>query len=118
VVQIFDKALMDAVTPVVLPALSAAQRAGRPLGPAYLRQVACLAAVAWPFFGALAWLAGPAVRLLLGPDWDAVAPIVRWLSIAGLFLPLSALVLPYLWRWSGCGAGCPCRPGCSSAAWR
>ncbi len=96
VVQIFDKALMDAVTPVVLPALSAAQRAGRPLGPAYLRQVACLAAVAWPFFGALAWLAGPAVRLLLGPDWDAVAPIVRWLSIAGLFLPLSALVLPYL----------------------
>jgi O-antigen/teichoic acid export membrane protein len=81
---------------VVLPALSAAQRAGRPLGPAYLRQVACLAAVAWPFFGALAWLAGPAVRLLLGPDWGAVTPIVQWLCIAGLFLPLSALVLPYL----------------------
>jgi O-antigen/teichoic acid export membrane protein len=96
VVQIFDKALMDAVTPVVLPALSAAQRAGRPIGPAYLRQIACLAAVAWPFFGALALLAEPAVRLLLGADWLATVPIVRWLSVAGLFLPLSALVLPYL----------------------
>jgi O-antigen/teichoic acid export membrane protein len=96
VVQIFDKALMDAVTPVVLPALSAAQRAGRPLGPAYLRQVACLAAVAWPFFGALAILAEPAVRLLLGAEWLATVPVVQWLCAAGLCLPLSALVLPYL----------------------
>jgi O-antigen/teichoic acid export membrane protein len=96
VVQVFDKALMDAVTPVVLPALSAAQRAGRPLGPAYLRQVACLAAVAWPFFAALALLAEPAVRLLLGPAWGEAVPVVRWLCLAGLFLPLSALVLPYL----------------------
>lgn len=96
VTQIFDKALLDAVSPVVLPALAAAQRAGRPIGPVYLRQVACFAAVAWPFFGALALLAEPFIRLLLGPGWDGAVPIVRWLCLAGLFLPLSGLVLPYL----------------------
>ena len=96
VVQVFDKALLDAVSPVVLPALSAAQRAGRPLAPAYLRQVACLAALAWPFFGALALLAGPVVALLLGRGWEGAVPAVRWLALGGLALPLGGLVLPYL----------------------
>lgn len=96
VVQIFDKALLDAISPVVLPALSAAQRAGRALGPVYLHQVACIAAVAWPFFGALGLLAEPLVRLLLGPGWEAAVPALRVLCLAGLALPLSALTLPYL----------------------
>lgn len=96
ILQVFDRALLDAVSPVVLPALAAAQRAARPLAAAYLRQVTCLAAVAWPFFAGVALLADPIVLLLLGPQWEGAVPLVRTLALSGAALPLSALTLPYL----------------------
>jgi O-antigen/teichoic acid export membrane protein len=96
VVHIFDRALLDAVGPVVLPTVAARQRAGGELAPVYLRQVAYLAALAWPFCGAVALLADPLVRLLLGPQWSGAVPAVRILAAAGFFLPLSGMVLSYL----------------------
>lgn len=96
VVQLFDRALLDAVSPVVTPAVAARRRAGADLAPAYLRQVAYLAAIAWPFFGAVVLLAEPLVLLLLGGTWLGAVPAVRVLAAAGLFLPLAGLVLPYL----------------------
>ncbi len=96
VVTLFDKALIDAVSPVMLPTLSRRQRSGHQLKDLYLRKVTYLSAVAWPFFGVVALCAEPLVLVLLGPQWHAAITPVRILCVAGLFLPFSGLVLPFL----------------------
>ncbi|MBX6740672.1 MAG: oligosaccharide flippase family protein [Acetobacteraceae bacterium] len=96
VAWLFHRTLLDAIYPVVLPIVAERLRGGQEIGPLYSRQAAYLAVVAWPFFGAVALLAEPLVRLLLGPGWDAAVPAVRILSAEGLFLPLAGLIMPYL----------------------
>lgn len=96
IVQMFDRALMDAINPVVLPVIAERQRAGADLASAYLHQVTYMAAVAWPFFSAVSiLLAEPLVLLMLGPAWISAVPAVRILALAGLLLPVGAFHLPY-----------------------
>lgn len=96
VLQMFDRALTDAIQPVVLPALAKKRRADADLAPVYLRQVAYLSVLAWPFFGAVAFLlAAPLVTVLLGSGWAEAIPAARIVALAGVFLPVGALVGPY-----------------------
>jgi O-antigen/teichoic acid export membrane protein len=96
VAWIFHRAVLDAIYPVVLPVIALRLRDGVPVGPLYVRQASYLAVIGWPFFLALALLAGPLVELMLGPGWDAAVPLVQVLAIDGLFLPLAGLLMPYL----------------------
>ena len=95
VTEIMDKAFIQALSPVVLPALARRLRAGGDLKPMYLRKVTYLTAIQWPFFAVLALLAAPVVDLVLGPAWHGAVPVVQALALGGLFLPFTDLSLKF-----------------------
>ncbi len=75
--NIFNMLITKAVTPVILPLFAAYARDGHDMKGLYLRTIAYMAGLSWPFFAVLAVLATPLTRLLYGPQWDASAPLVR-----------------------------------------
>lgn len=85
--EIADRAFTQALTPILLPVLSQAQRRGRALGDLYLRKITGLTVVLWPFYAVLAILAEPIVAIMLGRGWEPAADVVRALSVVGLALP-------------------------------
>nr|WP_281373796.1 oligosaccharide flippase family protein [Parvularcula dongshanensis] len=92
----FGDLVLNVVSPVVLPALAEAKRAGRGFAQAYLFKLHALSAAAWPFFAALAIAAEPVVRVLLGPDWLEAVPLVRAACLFGLPLPFHVTDTPFL----------------------
>ena len=93
---VFSDLVLNAVKPVVLPALAAERRAGRALAGPYEFKLQALSLAAWPFFAGLAICAEPAVRLLLGPDWSAAVPLVQVACLFGLPLPYHAADASFL----------------------
>ena len=83
--QLPDKIVLGGAISVILPAFSAETRQGRPLKIPYLRALALITGLQWPALATLATLAYPAVDLLLGHQWHAVAPLVQIVSIASFF---------------------------------
>ena len=75
--NLFNQAVTSAISPVLLPLFAAQAREGRDPRQDYLLTVACVTAVAWPFFTLLGLLALPIVRLVYGVQWDAAAPLIR-----------------------------------------
>jgi O-antigen/teichoic acid export membrane protein len=92
--QLPDKAIVGALQPLFLPALAAQLRTGGNLKEIYLLWVGHLTAILWPGLICLALLANPIVAVLLGPQWSAVAPLVRFMAIGSLFLAPAALTYP------------------------
>src|SRR3546814_4549025 len=82
-IQIYRKGVLEGLMPVLLPAFAAKLRQGHALKDSYLRGVAYLTAVGWPFSVVLALLAHPILRVLFGPQWDAAVPLVQILCLAG-----------------------------------
>ncbi|MEV4780846.1 lipopolysaccharide biosynthesis protein [Burkholderia sp. LMU1-1-1.1] len=80
--NIFNMLITRAVTPVILPLFAANVRDGHDVKRLYLRTIAYMAGLAWPFFAVLAVLATPLTRLLYGPQWDASAPLVRVMCVS------------------------------------
>lgn len=95
IVSLFDRVVMSAIWPVVLPVAAEHRRQGRDLAPLYLRQIAYLSVVAWPFFAIVAVLAEPLVRIVLGPTWLETVGPVRILALGGIALPFLATTAPY-----------------------
>lgn len=94
--QLFDRLVLDAVNPVVLPAFATAVRSGDALKTPYLCALEYITALQWPFLLCLALLADPIVELLLGHQWLAVAPLVRIIALASLCLFPAFLTYPLL----------------------
>jgi O-antigen/teichoic acid export membrane protein len=94
--QLPDRAIVGAFQPVIFSAFAAEIRAGGTLKAAYLHSLALLSAVQWPVLVVLALLAEPIVRLILGPQWDAAAPVLRLLALAYLSMAPAALTYPTL----------------------
>ncbi|MFT3973084.1 MAG: lipopolysaccharide biosynthesis protein [Amaricoccus sp.] len=94
--QLPDRALLQAVQPVVLPALSARARDGGDMREPYFLGLASITALQWPALLCLALLAEPIVRLLLGPQWTETVPLIRILALASLSLFPSYLTYPVL----------------------
>lgn len=94
--QLPDKLVVGAFQPVIFPAFAAEVRTGGNLKSAYLRALTLLSAVQWPALLALALLAEPVVRVTLGPQWDSVAPALRIMALAWLFVMPSSLTYPVL----------------------
>ncbi len=84
ITQMFDRAVLEVLNPVIMPAIVARTRAGEDLKPVYLRAVGLLTAVQWPFLIFTAMMADPIVRILLGSAWLEAVPLVRMLCIASL----------------------------------
>ena len=83
VIQLFDRAVLSAVRPAVLPHMAAKHRAGAGLAGFYGHGLSLITALAWPFYAYLAAMALPVVRILYGDQWDAAVPLARILAIYG-----------------------------------
>lgn len=94
--QLPDRAVVSALQPVVLPAMAARTRAGGHLKESYLRGHALMSAIQWPMLIMLALLANPVVRILLGPQWGAVPPLVRLIALATMALAPAFMTFPVL----------------------
>ncbi|RMD63719.1 MAG: hypothetical protein D6826_04230, partial [Alphaproteobacteria bacterium] len=81
-INLFREGALSGILPVVLPAFSQRLRAGEDITPGYLRGVSYLTGIAWPFFGFVALMAYPIIRILFGPQWDDAVPIARVLCLA------------------------------------
>lgn len=81
-IDIFNRLVMYAIWPVVLPHFSAHMHAGRDLKIGYMKAMSYLTALSWPFFVFVGLMAYPLVRVLYGTQWDASVPLVGILSVA------------------------------------
>lgn len=77
--------MVGAINGVFYPAFARKREAGDDLAEPYLHLVACNTALNWAAVAGLALAAEPIVRLLYGPNWIEVAPLLRWTAIAEIF---------------------------------
>ncbi|QEW23423.1 Lipopolysaccharide biosynthesis protein WzxC (plasmid) [Paracoccaceae bacterium] len=94
--QLPERVILGAVPPVVLPALSQRVRARLPIDTPYLLGMSLITAIQWPALVCLALLSDPIVRLLLGPQWLEVIPLVRITALAAMLLAPIYLTFPVL----------------------
>jgi len=76
------------LTNLMVPSLAAFQDDRKRFGAAYRRAVTLVAFVGCPMAAGLALTAEESVRLIYGEKWLPVAPMVVWLSIAGITQPI------------------------------
>jgi O-antigen/teichoic acid export membrane protein len=86
IVTVFDELVTVAVGAVARPYFAKELRLGRELKTPFLHASALITALGWSFYGSLAVLAYPTIRLLYGDQWDQAVDPARWLAIASLFL--------------------------------
>ncbi len=94
--QLPDRAVVSALQPVVLPAMTDRVRAGGDLKTVYLRGHALMSGVQWPALVMLAIMAEPVVRVLLGPQWGETVPLVRIIALANMALAPAFMTFPVL----------------------
>lgn len=94
--QLPERSILSALSPVMFSALAARARLGEDLKEPYLSGIGFMTAVQWPFLVCLALLADPIVYLLLGAQWSAVAPVLRIMALASLFLFPAFMTFPVL----------------------
>ncbi len=93
---LFNRLVLDAVDPVVLPAVSAGVRSGQNIKAAYLLAIEHITVFYWPFLVGLGLMAGAIVRVLLGSQWLDAVPITRIVAFAALVNFPSFLTYPFL----------------------
>lgn len=87
---IFNRAVTSVVSPVAYTLFAEQSRSGGDVKRAYLTTVAHMTAFSLPFFGFVALMAFPTVRLMFGPQWDAAAPLLRIMCLSSaLFSAIS-----------------------------
>jgi O-antigen/teichoic acid export membrane protein len=96
ITQLFDRLVIQAIGPAIMPAVASQTRAGENLKPIYLRSIALLSALQWPFLISVAMMARPLIVLWLGPTWLDAAPLVGWICAGSLALFASCLTYPIL----------------------
>lgn len=80
--QFPERVILAGVNAVALPAFSERARRGENLALPYLAAIERLTGLMWPCLGALVLVAHPMVRLVLGEDWMACAPLVQIIAAA------------------------------------
>ncbi len=82
-VQLFERYISSAAKGVVLPHFATVHREGGALKAGYLQALGMITGLAWPFYGFLALMAYPIIRILYGTQWDAAIPLVGILALYG-----------------------------------
>jgi O-antigen/teichoic acid export membrane protein len=96
VTQVFDKLVIQVISPVIMPAIFAQTSAGADLKRIYLHAISLLTVLHWPFLIFMAVMAKPIISVWLGSSWLEVVPLVRLLCIAQLSLFSACLTYPVL----------------------
>ncbi len=94
--QLPERLILSALQPVILPALADHARNGGDPKPAWLAGLGLAAAVQWPFLACLALAAEPLVLLVLGPGWEAAAPLLRLMALAAMTMLPAFMTFPLL----------------------
>ncbi|MFM5885963.1 MAG: oligosaccharide flippase family protein [Novosphingobium sp.] len=77
--------MVGAINSVFYPAFARKRDQGEDLAQPYLHLIACNTALTWPALVGMALAAEPLVLALYGPNWAAVAPLLRWTALGELF---------------------------------
>ncbi len=96
IARVLDRLVGQVLSPVIMPAIVAQNRAGGDLKRIYLDAMALLSVVHWPFLAFLAIMAQPIVLLWLGATWLEVVPLARMMCIGYLSLFVACLTYPVL----------------------
>jgi O-antigen/teichoic acid export membrane protein len=96
VTQVFDRLVLQVVSPVIMPAIFTHARTGGDLKGIYLNAVELITAVQWPFLTFFALMAETIISIWLGPTWTEVVPLIRMLCVASLSLFAACLTYPVL----------------------
>lgn len=96
VTQVFDKLVVQAISPVIMPAIFVQTKGGADLKRIYLDAIELLTVLHWPFLILVSVLAKPLIAFWLGPTWLEVVPLVRLLCIAYLSMFAACLTYPIL----------------------
>jgi O-antigen/teichoic acid export membrane protein len=96
VTQVFDKLVIQAISPVIMPAIFAQTSAGADLKRIYLHAISLLTVLHWPFLICMAVMAKPIIFVWLGPSWLEVVPLIRLLCVGYLSLFAACLTYPVL----------------------
>ncbi|HEY4261666.1 MAG TPA: oligosaccharide flippase family protein, partial [Schlesneria sp.] len=96
ITQVFDKLVLQAVNPVIMPAIAAHARSGGDLKKTYLDAISLISVLHWPFLLFIAMLSNQIILVWLGPTWIEIVPLVRVLCIASLALFAACLTYPIL----------------------
>ena len=91
-----ERVILAGVGAVALPAFSQQVRDGQAPKASYLKVLGLITAAQWPALVTLILLAEPIVRVLLGPQWQGVVPVLQILAGALLFSFPIALHYPTL----------------------
>ncbi len=91
-----DRVILSAIFAVAFPMLSAQVRDGADIKQSYIRALSYISVVYWPAQAILAFLAYPAVRIILGDGWHEAVPIVVISCIANMFWCPVLLTYPLL----------------------
>jgi O-antigen/teichoic acid export membrane protein len=94
--QLFDRSILQILSPVIMPAIFAHQRAGGDLKRMYLNAIEMITVVQWPFLIFVTVMAEPIIWIWLGPMWSELVPLIRMLCIASLSLFAACLTYPVL----------------------
>ncbi|ABA58404.1 Polysaccharide biosynthesis protein [Nitrosococcus oceani ATCC 19707] len=81
VIRLFDRTVLSAVSPAILPHMAAKHRSGESVAGFYAHGLGLITALAWPCYAFIAIMAFPVVRILFGDQWDAAVPLARILAI-------------------------------------
>lgn len=80
--------ITGALASVMIPALSALQHDRNRFGDAYRQALHISALVGCPMAAGLGLVAPEAIRLMYGPKWELVVPILTWLSVSSVVQPI------------------------------
>jgi O-antigen/teichoic acid export membrane protein len=96
ITQLFDKLVIQILSPVIMPAIVAYKRSGGSLKPMYLNAIELITAIQWPFLIWFAAMAQPIIWIWLGSTWNEIVPIIQIMCIASLALFAACLTYPIL----------------------
>lgn len=91
-----DRLVLAGIFSMAFPALASEAREGRCLKHAFLTAVSHITVLYWPALTLLAFVAHPAVTVLLGDQWLGIVPLVQIMCLAGLFWFAGILGFPIL----------------------
>ena len=89
VVNMFVTNVVGAVGTVAFPAYAREHRTSNTAPQLFLRSMAYLTGICWPFFAFCALMAFPIMRIAFGNQWDAAVPLMRWLCVAAIIWTLT-----------------------------
>jgi O-antigen/teichoic acid export membrane protein len=88
-IEIFHRTVVSAAVRVCLPYFAQESRTGQGTASGYLKAMALLTGVGWPFFVCIGIIAYSAIRLLYGEQWMPAVPLAQILCLVAI------LELPY-----------------------